>query len=255
MIKAILIDDEQAALNALENDLKKHCAGEVNILGKYQSPIEGMKAIRKMNPDLIFLDIQMPEMTGFEMLEILGDINTHIVFISGFDQYAVKAFEISAIDYILKPVNKDRLKSAILKVKEATEKISTTQLQVLIDNMNPKQEEKKLAIPTQKAALSGYDFIPVNTIMYCIADGNFTNLHLSDQEKTIFASRALKKIEEWVSPETFFRPHASHIINRKFIRTYVRGDGGYVIMEDGHHLNVARTKKVEFLKWLGLTDD
>ena len=154
MIKAILIDDEQAALLALENDLQKHCAGEVNILGKYQSPIEGMKAIRKMNPDLIFLDIQMPEMTGFEMLEILGDIDTHIVFVSGFDQYAVKAFEISAIDYILKPVNKDRLKTALHKVKEASEKISTTQLQVLIDNMNPKQEDKKLAIPTLKASLS-----------------------------------------------------------------------------------------------------
>ena len=115
MLKAILIDDEQAALNALENDLNKHCSGEVNILGKYQSPIEGMKAIRKLQPDLIFLDIQMPEMTGFEMLEILGNIDAHIIFVSGFDQYAVKAFEISAIDYILKPFEPEDLFGKIEK--------------------------------------------------------------------------------------------------------------------------------------------
>lgn len=254
MLRAILIDDEQAALNALEIDLNKHCASEVTVLEKCASPIDGMKAIRKHKPDLVFLDIEMPEMTGFEMLDILGKIDCQVVFVSGFNQYAVKAFEISAIDYLLKPVDKDRLLKAVKKVKQATEKISTEQLQVLINNINPKETNKKIAIPSLKSSINGYDFIPVNSIMYCIAEGNFTYLHLNNSTKSILASRPLKRIQEWLPKDTFFRAHTSHLINRNFIQSYVRGDGGYVIMEDKNNLNVARSKKQELLNWLGLKD-
>lgn len=254
MLKAILIDNESTALDVLEADLIRYCLDDVSILTKCDSPVEGLKAIRKLNPDLIFLDIEMPEMTGFELLEILGSFDGQVIFVSGFDQYAIKAFEISAVDYLLKPVNKDRLIKAVNKAKENQTNVSAEQLKVLINNINPREVNKKIAIPSIKSSINGYDFIPIDSIMYCIAEGNFTYIHLSNQQKPVLASRALKVIEEWLPKVNFFRPHTSHLINRNFIKSYVRGAGGYLIMEDGNNLNVARSKKVSLLNWLGLKD-
>ena len=248
MLKAILIDDEQDALNALEHDLKKYCTESVKIIKKCQSPIEGLKAIRRLKPDLVFLDIQMPEISGFEMLEILGDIDFNLVFTTAYDEYAIKAFKVSAVDYLLKPVEGNQLIAAVEKVKNRTQVEPKQEFQVLLDNV---EQIKTIAIKSQKE----YRFFEIDDIMYCKADGNFSYLFLSKPNKKEHTSYPLGKIEELLPKQKFFRIHASYIINRDYLIKYTTRDGGYLVVKDGTKLSVAKSRKVEFDNWLGFNDD
>lgn len=250
MLKTILIDDEIAALESLEIDLKKHCSQDVMVVEKCQSPLLGLKAIKKHNPDLVFLDVMMPEMNGFELLEILGEISFNVVFVSAFDQYALQAFEKSAIHYLLKPVDKSSLLEAINRVKNLRPKVTSEQIQVLIDNMNQSSNNQKIAIQTK----DGYRFIPIEKIMYCVADGGYTDLFLSENNNKIFSSKSLKTIQGNLPKEKFFRIHNSHTVNRDYIDKFLSGEPSAVIMQDGKSLNIARSKKQPFLKWMGLKD-
>lgn len=248
MLKAILIDDERDALDTLEMDLSKYCGDEVKIIKKCQSPIEGLKAIRRLKPNLVFLDIQMPEINGFEMLEILGDINFHLVFITAHNDYAIRAFKVSAVDYLLKPVNKNELVEAIEKVKSKERLVSQKEFKVLMDNVD---KIKTIAIKSQKE----YRFFEVNNIMYCKADGNFSYLFLDEKRGKEHASYSVGKMEELLPQNMFFRIHASYIINRNHLKKYTKRDGGYLVMRDGSKLSVAKSRKAEFDSWLGFKDD
>jgi len=250
MIKTILIDDELSALKALENDLQHYCAADIEIVAKCQGSIEGMKAIKKWNPQLVFLDIAMPQINGFEMLDILGNIDFDLIFVTAHDEYAIDAFNISAVHYLLKPVNPEKLKLAINKVKEKlTNPFSKDQLATLIGNLQPTSTNKKIGLPT----MEGYNFIPIDEVVYCQADGNYTTLYRL-HKKPLVISRSLKDIQGMLPSEYFFRIHISHLINKNHLEKYVRSDGGYVVMLDGKSLSVARSKKETFLNWLGLRD-
>lgn len=248
MLKTILIDDEPDALNTLEVDLNKYCSDDVKIIKKCQSPIEGLKAIRRLQPNLVFLDIQMPEINGFELLEILGEINFHLVFTTAHDDYAVKAFKVSAVDYLLKPVNKNELIEAIGKVKSKERMASQKEFQVLMDNVD---KIKTIAIKSQKE----YRFFEVDNIMYCKADGNFSYLFMDEKRAREHTSYSVGKMEELLPPKMFFRIHASYIINRNHLKKYTKRDGGYLVMRDGSKLSVAKSRKAEFDNWLGFKDD
>lgn len=247
MLKALLIDDEQDALDTLEMDLKKYCASAVKVIGKYKSPVEGMIAIRRLKPNLVFLDIQMPELSGFEMLEILKDIDFNLVFITAHDDYAVRAFKVSAVDYLLKPVDKNELMAAIEKVKNRQPSGPKKEFEVLLENV---KQITTIAIKNQKE----YRFLGVDEIMYCQADGNFSYLYLDGERRKEHTSYSLGKMEELLPPHLFFRIHASFIINRNFLKKYTTKEGGYLIMKSGVKLSVAKSRKVEFDKWLGFND-
>lgn len=247
MLKAILIDDEQDALDVLEMDIKKYCSEDVKVIGKCCSPVEGLKAIRRLKPNLVFLDIQMPEINGFEMLEILRDIDFNLVFTTAHDDYAVRAFKVSAVDYLLKPIDKNELITAIEKVKSRAQTVPQKEFQVLLDNV---KQIKTIAVKNQKE----YRFFEVTEIMYGKADGNFSYLYFENKTKE-HTSYSLGKMEELLPPQMFFRIHASYIINRNFLKKYTTRDGGYLIMKDGNKLSVAKSRKTEFDNWLGFNDD
>lgn len=247
MLTAILIDDEERNLSTLQNNLEKYCP-EVKIKAACDSAKEGMKAINKYKPDVVFLDIQMPHMNGFEMLECLGVINFNVIFVTAFSEYAVQAFRLSAVDYLMKPVSKDQLQEAVEKVLKKKEKnLPQEQLEVLINNIkNPSDPFRKIGFHANK----GVEFLLVNDILYCKADGNFTWIHLSEK-KPMFSLESLKEISEKKLKELpFCRIHNSHLININHANRYVKGDGGYVIMDNGEKLNVARGKKDLLLKMI-----
>jgi len=254
MLKTILIDDELAALESLKKDIEKYCGDSVNVVQTCNSPIEGLKAIRKHQPDLVFLDVEMPEMTGFELLEVFDKINFYVVFVSAFDQYALLAFEKSAIHYLLKPVDKNKLIESIERVKSLQQKVSSEQLEVLIQNLNPQKSFHKIAIQTT----NGYVFISVKNIKYCNADGGGTDFYLSEKvmgSNKISSGKKMMEIQELLPKDTFFRVHHSYIVNREFILKYNSAEPSTVIIEGQQVINVARLKKKEFSRWLGLDVD
>ncbi len=244
MFRTILIDDEKDALDTLETDLKKYCSEDVDIIGKFSSPGGGLKAIRKLRPELVFLDVRMPEIDGFEILEILKDIDFHIIFVSGFNEYALKAFRVSAIDFLAKPVGKNELLDSIEKVKQRASLTPGREFKVLLENLSQIQT---ITIKSQRE----YRFFELTEIMYCKADGNFSYLFMTSQPPKQHTSYPIGKMSELLPDKVFFRIHASYIISRLHLKRYIKGAGAHVVMKNGVELPVARSRREEFDAWLG----
>ena len=247
MISAILIDDEKHSLDSLEADLKKHCA-EIVISAKCMSAKEGIFAIRDIKPQLVFLDIEMPWLNGFEMLEMLDQIDFCIIFTTAYDQFAAKAFRLSAVDYLLKPIDAHDLKSAVDKAVDKIQNASgKVNIQNLLQNIKLPSVDQKIALPNRE----GYEFALVNSILYCLAEGAYTKVILSDKRKLLI-SKALGDIEEMLPTDIFIRIHHSTVININAVTHYVRTDGGYVIMNTNEKLMVSKAKKEKLMQRLGL---
>lgn len=246
-IKTIIIDDEEDGREALRM-AASYCP-KLEIVGICESAKEGLKAITEKKPDLVFLDIQMPHMSGFEMLQQLETINFHVIFVTAFDQYAIKAIKFSALDYLLKPIDIDELQTAIRNINTVIDTDQTEyQLQALYKNTPKKNEvSKRFAVPTLKGLL----FVNANEIIYCLADGNYTTLYLTHKRELV-VSKALGDFEEFLENEGFYRIHHSSLINLTHLQEYVKGEGGYVVLTDGYHADVSRRKKEQFLKQLQL---
>lgn len=250
MVRSILIDDEKHCLRTLEIYLKKYCP-EVDIIASCESSLEGLEQIKKEKPDLLFLDIEMPKMTGFELLEKCGNFQFDIIFTTAFDNYALNAFKVNAIDYLLKPFSPEELVNAVNKVLERQDK-TQQQVDIIMDQVkqNLIPEINKIPITTSK----GIDFVNISDIIYCRAESNYTFICLSNNTKKVIA-RTLKTFEETLPPSHFFRPHQSYIINLQHVQTYVRSDGGYLIMTNGHKVAISRTKRElflnKFIQWSG----
>ncbi|MFA6082870.1 LytR/AlgR family response regulator transcription factor [Mucilaginibacter sp.] len=244
MIKAILVDDEAHCLDTLGILLKEYCP-EVQILQACSSAKTGMDAILNLSPDIVFLDIQMPGISGFQLLEQLGHVSFAVIFTTSFDQYAIKAIRLSALDYLLKPIDPKELIAAINKLKRKKELPEAEQFEMLFDRLKPRLNTfKKIAIPT----LEGFELIPADQIILCEADDNYTHILLKDKRK-ILASRTLKAVEEQLQDFSYFvRVHHSFIVSINEVNRYVRGEGGYLIMSDGSTVNVSRSRKDALLK-------
>ena len=243
MIKAIIIDDELHCIETLRWDLENHCP-EIEIIAQCQSAKEGKDLIAKLKPELVFLDIEMPVMNGFEMLESMPKIDFDFIITTAYDKFAIKAFKVSAIDYLLKPVDKDELKQAIAKVGQNKSPITQQQMDLLFSHLKSATLTfPKLALPT----VEGIEFVDTSSIIKCQADSNYSRLLLKGG-KEIMVSRTLKEIEEMLQGQSFFRIHQSHLVNLDEVKKYIRGDGGYVIMNDDSEVTVARSKKEELLK-------
>ena len=239
MIKAIIIDDEVHCIDTLSILLADYCP-EVEVMDKCMSAKKGLEAIEKFKPDLVFLDIEMPVMNGFELLEQFKQIPFSVIFTTSYDQYAIKAIRFSALDYLLKPIDPKELITAIQKVQTQKVHPSPDQFRMLIDHVqNRGTKFTRVAIPTS----DGFELIPVEEIIYCEADDNYTHLFLKNK-KRIVACRTLKEIEEQLTDFlSFIRVHHSYMVNLNEVNKYVRGEGGYLIMSDGTTVNVSRSRK------------
>ena len=244
MIKAIILDDEPNCCKTLSLLLDRYCP-EVQVTNTFHNGLDALHAINASSPDLVFLDVQMPKMTGFEMLEKLPSINFHLIFTTSFDQYALKAFQFSAIDYLLKPVDREELQKAVKKVLQRSQMPAAEQLQIMFQKLYHPGSINKIALPT----MEGLQMIPVQSIISCEADDNYTKLVLKDNKKLVVSS-TLKVIEKMLEDHSFIRVHRSFLVNLDEVEKYVKADGGYVVMSDGKHIYISRNKKEELLKKL-----
>jgi two-component system LytT family response regulator len=247
MIKAIVIDDEQHCIDALLSDLSKSC-GNVEVMAKCLSAKEGILSIKKYKPQLIFLDVEMPWMNGFEMLEMLDHIDFCIIFTTAYDKFAARAFRISAVDYLLKPIDPNDLKIAVQKAEEKIlASAGTVNIQNLLHNIRQPAQQQKIALPNR----DGYEFAQVNSILYCSAEGAYTKVIFNDKH-SLLISRTLGDIEEILPAEIFLRIHHSTIVNINAVTHYSRTDGGYVVMNTNDKLMVSKARKDALLQRLGL---
>ncbi len=243
-LKAIIIDDEPYCCEALATLLED--IPEVEITAVCPNAADALAAIQKYSPELVFLDVEMPKMNGFEMLEQLTTVNFEIIFTTSYDQYALKAIRFSAIDYLLKPIDSEELQRAVQKVIQRSQKPMAQQLEILLQKINqPTTPVKKIALPT----MEGLQMILVDSIISCESDSNYTILLLKNIKK-ITVSRTLKEMEELLDEHSFVRVHRCYLANLNEVEKYVKGEGGYLVMSDGTTIDVARNRKDILLKKL-----
>ena len=245
MIRALLIDDEHHSNHTLRYELERHCPN-VQVLGEALSGEEGIFKIEQLKPDLIFLDIEMPGMSGFEMISRLVPVDFEIIFVTAYDQYAIRAFRFAAVDYLLKPVTGEYLKEAVGRISRRDANAEQhLKLEAFMHNMRHGMQSPRIALSSGR----GMDFVNVTDILYCHAESNYTHMHMSDGKKYTQA-KTLKDVEQILEQLDFFRIHQSYLINLRQVLRYVRDDGGYVIMPDGIKIPIAKRRKEEFLAWL-----
>jgi two-component system, LytTR family, response regulator len=241
-MKAIIIDDEQHCITTLQWTLQEYCK-DVKVIATAHNGSDGVFLINHHKPDLVFLDVEMPVLNGIDMLLQFEEIKFDVIFTTAYDQYAVKAIKLNALDYLLKPIDKDDLILAIEKVKNKQTQISRQQ----VDAMHEVHKTKvinKIALST----LKGLQFINLDDLIRIEGESNYCNFILRDKKK-ILLSKKLGDAEEILKGnDNFFRVHKSHIINLKFVEKYIRGEGGEIIMEDGTSISLSRNKKDEFLE-------
>jgi two-component system, LytTR family, response regulator len=240
MLKAIIIDDEENARITLSSLLNEYVP-EIEILAQCSNVPSAVLAINKYNPDVVFLDIEMPEYNGFELIGFFKEINFDIVFVTAYSQYAIRAFEVSAIDYLLKPVEIESLKASIEKVKQKQSNYNIMQRLDLMKQTYQGNEIQKIALPMSDGLL----FVEINSIVLFEADRAYTDIYLNDGSK-ITVSKPMRVFEEILNNRTFFfRPHRSFLINLNYMRKYNRGES-LILMDNQLVVNISREKKTEF---------
>lgn len=244
MIKAIIIDDEKHCSDNLQWQLKQYCP-EVEVAAVCNDAEAGLSEIYKQQPQLIFLDVEMPGMNGFEMLEKLPEINFDVIFTTAFNQYAIRAIKFGALDYLVKPVDKDELRAAINNHLKHSQHNSLNQLSALLTHIKKSNDLsfQKIALPT----LHGYELVPLNNIIYCESKSNYTNIFLNNNQQ-ILVSKTLKDIEELLNMQPFFRLHNSYLVNLQYAIRYIKGEGGSLVLNSNITIPVSRNKKEALLK-------
>ena len=239
-LKAVLIDDEPRGISSMQKLLQINCP-DVIVIGSFTDANEAIEHIRQLNPDLIFLDIAMPVKSGFELLKELKGVNFEVVFVTAHNQYMVEAFHFSAIDYLLKPIEDNLLIDAVERAKKRiSEKSGNRNIETFLHNLTQKQSPQKmrLCIPS----LKGFQVIELDDILYAESSGNYTNLYFANN-KMVCTSKPLHEYETLLEDAGFVRIHKSVLVNLKHIKEYFRGEGGSVLLSNGHELEVARRKK------------
>jgi len=247
MIRSIIIDDEKNCIDSLAFDLRKNFP-QIELIDTCTSPKQGLMSIRKQKPDLVFLDVQMPWMNGFEMLEMLDEIDFAIIFTTAYDQFAAKAFRLSAIDYLLKPVDLNDLKEAVQKATDKIDqKSGKANIDNLLHNINNPEAKQRVAF----AGREGYEFIEIPSIVYAQAEGAYTHVFLTNKRKLII-SKTLSDIEEMLPANQFQRIHHSTLVNLNHVTHFYKTDGGYIVLDSGEKLVVSKSKKEGLMERMGL---
>ncbi len=242
-LKAIIIDDELHSLHTTEMLVQKNCP-KIEITGLAESPEKGIELIDSLRPDLVFLDIAMPVMNGFEMLQHVTYQDFEIIFTTAYDEYAIKAFKVNAIDYLLKPIDIPELCEAVSKVKNKYDKNEDfNRIEELLKIFGkPGIKKEKVALPID----GRIQMIPFSSIIYCESESNYTFIYLTGNKKVLL-SKTLKEIEKSLDHPNFFRVQNSYLVNLNHIKEYIRGEGGELIMSNGDEVRVSRNKKEELL--------
>ena len=242
-LKALIVDDEPNAVDFINSVIGEHCPG-LEVVGKAHNMTEGIKRIRELKPDLVFLDVEMPNGTGFDLLSHFPDKEFDVIFITAFNHYAIKAIKFSAVDYILKPLNITEFIEAVNKVIQKRSE-SPVQMndnfRVLMENLRS-PVPSRLAIPTA----DGMEYLNPREIIRIEADRSYSWFYLTGNRK-LLVSKNLKEFQDLLGDRNFFRSHNSHLINLKYVRKFVRKEGGYIEMQDGEQIPVSRNRKDLFI--------
>lgn len=242
-MKAIIIDDELRARRILRTLLTDHCP-QINIVGEAENVPEAVQLIHKTNPDIVFSDIEMPEYSGFELLKFITTIDFALIFVTAYQEYAIRAFEVSAVDYLLKPLDVELLKKAVEKVEKRFETTGNAHNNLRMETLRENLKGEyitRFALPMA----DGLMFVEADDIMYLIAEGSYTEIVFTDK-KRVLITKKIKYFEENLINPCFFRSHRSYIVNLNKISQYIR-TGNYIVMDDGFKVSLARERKDEFL--------
>jgi two-component system LytT family response regulator len=245
MIHAIIIDDEKNALEVLEMQISRFCEG-IQVLATCDGGAKGIAAIKKHHPDLVFLDIEMPHKNGFDVLQETRNQNYEVIFTTAYDQFAIKAFKFSAIDYLLKPVDITELQQAVEKVKNKKQPPNLhDKINTLMQQLKPAAQKliSRIALPIGDAM----QFVEPDEIILCESSSNYTHIFLANGKKITLA-KTLKEVEENINGTPFFRIHQSYLVNMNHISKYVKGDNAFVIMKDGSQIGISRNRKEAFME-------
>jgi two-component system LytT family response regulator len=244
MIEVVLVDDEKDSTETLDILLKKNFP-DIKVVGKFNEPLIAVEFLRKNHFDLLFLDIEMPAMNGFDLLKEIQKDDFEVVFVTAYDHFALRAFKYSAFDYLLKPVETEDLIGCVAKYEEKKQ-----QLKARLEHLQKMVKQNgiaidKIAVPTSQ----GLEFIEIKDIIRCESDGNYTRIFFINQP-FMLVSRTLKDFDELLEELNFLRVHQSHLINLKYLKKYIKSEGGYVEMQDGTQITVSRNRKDELLNKL-----
>ena len=239
---AVIIDDNQGARLALRQDLLEVCP-EIKVVGEADGVVSGAKMLRQLKPELVFLDIQMPDGTGFDLLEVMGEAPFRVIFTTAHDGFAIQAFRAAAIDYLLKPINPEELRDAVTKAV-AFRTTPSEQVETLLRNVQD-QGQRRLALHTMEKI----HVVKVEEILRCESSANYTIFHLVDKRQ-LLVTKTLKEFDQMLVDQGFARVHQSHLVNLAYIKEFVKADGGYLVMRDGTHVPVSSRKRAQVMQLL-----
>jgi two-component system LytT family response regulator len=243
-MKTIIIDDEKHCREVLSMLLQKHCP-HIELIGSFSSGTEALEQIEQLQPELVLLDIEMPGMSGFGFLSACNRRSFSVVFTTAYNEYAIQAIRHSALDYLLKPVDKDELKKAVERAGNEQAMRPEKRIAQLLQSMQQGSEHKRFAVPT----MEGLILINPEEIMYIKSDGPYSHFYFADG-RHLLISKTLREAEETLPTHLFFRIHNSYMVNMQYVQKYLRGEGGEVVMRNGLQLPVSRNRKQEFLNLL-----
>jgi len=245
-IKAVIIDDMDAARASLLLELTESCP-EIEIVGEAHSVVSGLKLLKETKIDIVFLDIELDDGLGFDILELIESIHFKVIFTTASDAYAIRAFQVAAIDYLLKPIDPERLKEAVLKVRN-TLPHTDEQFSVLKSELMPENSENKIVLHTQEKIVSA----DIQSISHCVSEGNYTTFFFLDETKLLI-TKTLKEFERILSPHHFIRTHQSYLINANEVKEFVKTEGGFLLLKSGARIPVSVRKRSEVLVALGMS--
>jgi two-component system LytT family response regulator len=243
-LRAVIVEDEKHSRETLKNLLEEFCLN-IEVVGLAGNVEEAVTTIKEVQPDVIFLDIELQTGTGFDVLNQVSHLNFEVIFTTAFEQYAIKAVKFSSLDYLLKPIDLEELQQAVDKAQtKKNQAVYKKQLETLM--LNLKQQKPKLN-KICLATSEGFEFIEVNDIIYCKAEGSYTSFVLKNESK-LLVSKHLKEYENLLLEQGFMRVHNSFLINLKEVKKYIKADGGYIIMNNDDTVSISRSKKEDFIQ-------
>lgn len=246
ILRVVIVEDEPHSMMSLENRLRDYCPS-TRVVGRADNITDGVREISTRKPDLLFLDIEMPGGNGFELLEQCNGFDFEVIFTTAFEHYALKAIKFSALDYLLKPIDVDELQEAVRKVTKKKERdVDNLKVITLLRNLGRSKVDQTIALATAE----GLEFIRVSDIYYCQAEGSYTQFHLKKGGK-LLVSKHLKEYENLLGEYGFFRVHNSFLINLSEVARYVKGDGGYLIMNNGDSVSLSPRRRDAFIRLFG----
>lgn len=241
-IKAVLVDDERHSLKLLQQKIERNCA-EIEVQGAYTDPRLALDTLREQPPDLLFLDIEMPYLSGFDLLRELGNIDFEVIFTTAYDEFAIEAIRVSALDYLMKPIVVEELKQAVARLKNREEEAPGDFQQLLQMVQQQTAGHAKVPIPT----LDGIELLEPENILYCESKGNYCTIHFLE-DSPLLTSKTLKEVEGLLPATTFLRIHQSYLVNFHFVRKYLKTGGGYVMLKNGKELKVSKARREQVME-------